>query len=774
MLGFHDEQLDCADLFSAVALGVHVKLLRKTARQESSGLRQVIDFLETLRLTDGHAGALHPDTLVLAIDLQTTILRPSILTAPRIPTFRSQQLHDGVIFTSASRRAAGWNYIGLLRHLRERNKNNVIADEDTFFCSGIQYEQERCKSQWLVVDTKRKFAKVPISAYAHVEIFKDILLQYSPQIGQCKKTANIPERARSHRDFNSLKMYHFWINLPRNTERYGKMKSEVRQYSSHMVSKRIKAFGHHDVLKMISSGRLDLPAEWRHTSKTIREIAHTLSHLNAIQAAYDADIPFALITGDDVRFAENLHLNVREVLRVAPKGWQVIQLLTVNLNVRRRFSVFYATDFIKWYPSHWSTSAYIISREGMGVVLDSWHAERVRTHFLGMLSNFTVPADVYLADEYLYTRCRSYTYTRDILYQDSQAVHSSIQDNGKGLLASANFTVAKETYRIVAPESLLIITCVRVINITDFRKSLYLFLQNVDTLKQYVQRVSAKLYLVCVMDLVATSVRETLRNTTDSQLIGVTIFIDIDAYRFNKFFHVAKAMNEFSGFDRVLLIDSDMDLVGFPIPEYFQLVARYVVAGTVHQNAREMLSRNSGKPTRQWFKVFNGNWWQENLPHVISLDTDFVEQAFVLMDAEFAGWFFPKILTTRHLYYRTNDGKLVARQSDFGPDLLWCGAAADWLAEHYQSFGQKPCGISTLSISHTDTRQLGLQAIDLSDNKIAAKIERRPLELYKKHFPSWYAYSRFFVSCIGGKVNLSVQCRAYVLRAAQVLHVASD
>ena len=64
--------------------------------------------------------------------------------------------------------------------------------------------------------------------------------------------------------------------------------------------------------------------------------------------------------------------------------------------------------------------------------------------------------------------------------------------------------------------------------------------------------------------------------------------------------------------------------------------------------------------------------------------------------------------------------------------------------------------------------------MDLSGSKTVAQIERRPLELYKSHFRRWYEYSKFFVSCIGGKVSLSVPCRAYVLRAAKVQRIASD
>ena len=85
VLGFHDGQLDCEDLFSVVALGVKVRLIDRTSSvyEGASGVRQVTETVKTLRLVDSQVQATDPNTLVLVIDLQTTLLRPSILTVPR-------------------------------------------------------------------------------------------------------------------------------------------------------------------------------------------------------------------------------------------------------------------------------------------------------------------------------------------------------------------------------------------------------------------------------------------------------------------------------------------------------------------------------------------------------------------------------------------------------------------------------------------------------------------------------------------------------------------
>ena len=281
-----------------------------------------------------------------------------------------------------------------------------------------------------------------MSVHARSEIFNRIRLQHSSQIDKCSEPTNLQQKRFriSHRELQ--KIHHFWINLPRNTERYNYMNSEARRHNPHMVSRHVEALGHNDVLKLLSAGRLRLPADWNNrqdiSTKTIRELACTLSHLKAIQKAYDANIPFAVITEDDVQFVDSVHLEVHNLFHTAPKGWQVIQLLTVNPNVRRRFSIFYDADFVKWYPNHWSTAAYIISRQGMRFILDHWLVKEVGTHFLGVHQEFTVPEEgIHLADETLYYLSRSYTYTRNIVYQSAQASHSSIQSNGKGLVLTS-------------------------------------------------------------------------------------------------------------------------------------------------------------------------------------------------------------------------------------------------------------------------------------------------------------------------------------------------
>ena len=55
----------------------------------------------------------------------------------------------------------------------------------------------------------------------------------------------------------------------------------------------------------------------------------------------------------------------------------------------------------------------------------------------------------------------------------------------------------------------------------------------------------------------------------------------------------------------------------------------------------------------------------------------FIEQYFVIFDGVFANWFFEQVLAEE--FMTDQDGsKLV---SSWGPDFMWCGAAASYISE---------------------------------------------------------------------------------------------
>ena len=69
---------------------------------------------------------------------------------------------------------------------------------------------------------------------------------------------------------------------------------------------------------------------------------------------------------------------------------------------------------------------------------------------------------------------------------------------------------------------------------------------------------------------------------------------------------------------------------------------------------------------------------------------EFIEQYFVLLEGEFASQFFNLVLTNGFLN----------QQVSWGPDLMWCGAAADMHLE------QPACSLIPVVSEHLDTREI--------------------------------------------------------------------
>ena len=196
----------------------------------------------------------------------------------------------------------------------------------------------------------------------------------------------------------------------------------------------------------------------------------------------------------------------------------------------------------------------------------------------------------------------------------------------------------------------------------------------------------------------------------------------------------------------------DFDLTGFAWKEVMDVLKIAAVVGAVHENVEEQLGMNWKKPTRQHFKIFDGRWWSEYLVGVTANEIPFIEQGFALMDARFAFWFFSQILRNKYLV-RRKWLSVEANPSDFGPDLLWCGAAREWLLDR-KLYRHKPCVLTAFSsILHTDSQQISevsFQARDEQTSLQLAKMERYPLRRYQRDFRRWSDFSARFIEKIGG------------------------
>jgi len=104
---------------------------------------------------------------------------------------------------------------------------------------------------------------------------------------------------------------------------------------------------------------------------------------------------------------------------------------------------------------------------------------------------------------------------------------------------------------------------------------------------------------------------------------------------------------------------------------------------------------------RQWFKVHDAKEWKREdvgvaeFQSVDPIPVRFLEQYFVLIEANFAAKYFEKILTDA----------FVSQNSDYGPDQMWCGAAADKTYGN-SSILSSPCSLIPVISLHEDTRQI--------------------------------------------------------------------
>ena len=95
-----------------------------------------------------------------------------------------------------------------------------------------------------------------------------------------------------------------------------------------------------------------------------KEVAVTISHLRAIQRAYQLDLAYALILEDDARISDRFLSSWNELIESAPDDWEMLNLYTTN---RRAIVHLNHLDDLHtfWSPWYWGSTAYVITRVGM-------------------------------------------------------------------------------------------------------------------------------------------------------------------------------------------------------------------------------------------------------------------------------------------------------------------------------------------------------------------------------------------------------------------------
>ena len=209
----------------------------------------------------------------------------------------------------------------------------------------------------------------------------------------------------------------YWINLKRSKDRRKHMEKELNKL-------KVK----HTRIEAINGKKLET-YDYNLSLLTLKsntpgEIACTLSHLKAIKASYDNNDSMCIIMEDDVCFelCQYWTKSLKQVVKEAPKDWEILQLNTSNANELWKFYETKAKPYLKWNKLYYSGLVYIIKRKAMEKLLN--------TIFKQVINNKR-----FLADYVIYDTCITYTLSKPLfmhmLFASSIQQERIKQYNGK-------------------------------------------------------------------------------------------------------------------------------------------------------------------------------------------------------------------------------------------------------------------------------------------------------------------------------------------------------
>jgi len=286
-------------------------------------------------------------------------------------------------------------------------------------------------------------------------------------------------------------------------------------------------------------------------------------------------------------------------------------------------------------------------------------------------------------------------------------------------------------------------------------------IDNVASLKSHIETVNLVIFLIATSDDLRDQVEQMF--VSQATLTGITVEIRTRSRRFNKFWYLRNIIPFIEHYDKFMLLDSDISMVGFPVHDFFELTNDGVVGGALRKSVKDGLLTNSKVEARQHFAMFSAPDWIQYMDAEV-LELPFIEMFFAVFDAKCARWFFLQILTDEYFHGAvwTNFYQTEALESDFGPDLMWCGAAAEWTKLTLSS--KRPCLLALVTLEHIDDRQIVSQSVDTGNRRKKAQLsaqEQAPLIAYRREFSKWFDYSQHFRDKIGGQKEFNAAFISY-------------
>ena len=597
---------------------------------------------------------------------------------------------------------------------------------------------------------------------------------YESLAAACGKLEPISSKSSTQRGLPTV----YWINLEASLDRKQSMQRHMETLStqfdfSHEKITATDAFSLARTLHLYHMPSwLSLSEEygsWRdhvHDRYSFHEFACLVSHIKAIRRAYSEGDNIAVIAEDDMRFHTEFFDSFYEKVDTAPPDWEVLQLYTINPRIVSRLVKIHHSNFVRWYPQYWSTGAYIINRIGMQNLLETFDA--LTAGSARALNQKQQLSHVLVADEFLFFHAHSYTATYHHVHAvDAVATKSTVQNSGidvseVNLIYSTRGSRGQRPCRVLlshpAPKSILLYTTARVTHVEVARTVLRRMRSNVMALKSAVEHIECVIIFIAPDEDARRIYEETMHSNEHPY---IHVIVRTRARRFNKFWFIRTILSNIEDFDKFLLLDSDLEFSGFPVQEFFEHVRDAVIAGAIRRTTADALLTNAENVARQWFAAFSYGDWQ-NFLDAGTLKVTFIELYFAMFDSSFARWFFSKILEEKYFHFHKDNGS-PRLESDFGPDIMWCGAAAEWLK--FMSSNKVPCLLSLLPLHHADERQIETQSVDVSSRRKKARVqkaEREPLANYKNDFSEWFQYSQEFRDFLGGEETFDGRFVSYM------------
>jgi GR25 family glycosyltransferase involved in LPS biosynthesis len=417
-----------------------------------------------------------------------------------------------------------------------------------------------------------------------------------------------------------------------------------------------------------------------------QEAAHLLSHLTAIYRAYLSGHEMVLIIEDGIELKQDFLVHWRAYAKLAPKGWNVLQWFTDNdVVVQHGLTLAENKDpWISWLPDHDSCRAYMIRREGMRQILDLTLSSDTKD---GPVKWKMDEPGMITADELIYYYAKN-TYTSTYPW------FGPARDARTRRIPTQTIDYKSFTGSTLRSETILVIGNLRMKHEDSVTAEIERLVEDVEALSVWHTNSTWVVNAV----LTESSLEPFFQNRTANLPPNIDLRVQVNDKPFNKWEIFASLAAEMTSYDYVLQKDSDQRLAGFPWNTFMETKGGALIAGPLRQVVEESLKRFGNQRKNQDCLLYDAQRWKRvakftsMFTNVTSFRVPFLEQYFVLIQGNFAQWFFQQVLTPDYL----------AQPTDFGLDLMWCAAA-----ETFNPTQTPSCSLVPVVSLHEDSRSMG-------------------------------------------------------------------